>query len=164
MPTECRPSQFPAVSPAPDCQSVCKSPDHGLAKQCCWRLRNDSRVEVREGVNARYLTPVEFTTQFDLVVMDVSFISVTKVLPAIVPLLTNAGRVITLIKPQFEVGRGEVGSGGIVRDPQKHERVIAEVTQAATGLGLRSAGVIESPIQGADGNREFLSLFDRVQT
>ena len=132
--------------------------------QIDWRLRTDTRVSVREGVNARYLTPEDFDYKFDLAVMDVSFISVTKVLPAIVPLLTNAGRVITLIKPQFEVGRGEVGSGGIVRDQQKHERVIAEVTQAAAGLGLRSAGVIESPIQGADGNREFLSLFDRVQT
>jgi 23S rRNA (cytidine1920-2'-O)/16S rRNA (cytidine1409-2'-O)-methyltransferase len=132
--------------------------------QIDWRLRTDMRVSVREGVNARYLTPEDFDCKFDLAVMDVSFISITKVLPAIVPLLTDAGRVITLIKPQFEVGRGEVGSGGIVRDTEKHERVIAEVTQAAAELGLRSAGVIESPIQGADGNREFLSLFDRMQT
>jgi 23S rRNA (cytidine1920-2'-O)/16S rRNA (cytidine1409-2'-O)-methyltransferase len=132
--------------------------------QIDWRLRTDARVSVREGINARYLTPGDFDCKFDLAVVDVSFISLTKVLPAIVPLLSDAGRVITLIKPQFEVGRGEVGSGGIVRDPQKHERVITEVTEAAAELGLRSAGVIESPIQGADGNREFLSLFDREQT
>ncbi len=132
--------------------------------QIDWRLRTDTRVSVREGVNARYLMPEDFDCRFDLAVMDVSFISVTKVLPAIVTLLSDAGRVITLIKPQFEVGRGEVGSGGIVRDPEKHQRVTAEVTQAAEALGLRSAGVIESPIQGADGNREFLSLFDRAQT
>jgi 23S rRNA (cytidine1920-2'-O)/16S rRNA (cytidine1409-2'-O)-methyltransferase len=132
--------------------------------QIDWRLRTDARVSVREGINARYLTPGDFDCKFDLAVVDVSFISLTKVLPAIVPLLSDAGRVITLIKPQFEVGRGEVGSGGIVRDPQKHERVITEVTETAAELGLRSAGVIESPIQGADGNREFLSLFDREQT
>ena len=74
--------------------------------QIDWRLRNDPRVEVREGVNARYLTPEDFPQKFDLVVMDVSFISVTKVLPAIVPLLASNGSIVTLIKPQFEVGRG----------------------------------------------------------
>ncbi len=84
--------------------------------QLDWRLRNDPRVEVREGVNARYLQPEDFDNLFDLAVMDVSFISATKVMPAIVNLLTETGRLITLIKPQFEVGRGEVGSGGVVRD------------------------------------------------
>jgi len=87
--------------------------------QIDWRLRSDPRVEVREGVNARYLQPGDFPHQFDLVVMDVSFISSTKVLPAIVPLVVGGGKIITLIKPQFEVGRGEVGGGGIVRDPAK---------------------------------------------
>ncbi|HEY0724570.1 MAG TPA: TlyA family RNA methyltransferase, partial [Pyrinomonadaceae bacterium] len=87
--------------------------------QIDWRLRNDERVEVREGVNARYLTPEDFPHKFELVVMDVSFISVTKVLPAIVPLLAPGGSIVTLIKPQFEVGRGEVGGGGIVRDESK---------------------------------------------
>lgn len=130
--------------------------------QLDWRLRQDPRVSDKEGVNARYLTPEDFDCKFDLAVMDLSFISLTKVMPAIVPLLGDAGRIITLIKPQFEVGRGEVGSGGIVRDPEKHQRVIDEVIQAATKMNLRSAGVIESPIQGADGNREFLSLFERV--
>ena len=130
--------------------------------QIDYRLRTDPRVEVREGVNARYLQPDDFNARFDLAVMDVSFISATKILPAIVPLLQVAGRLITLIKPQFEVGRGEVGKGGIVRDPEKHARVIAEVNQAAEELGLRLEKVIESPIHGADGNVEFLALYEKV--
>lgn len=127
--------------------------------QLDWRLRNDPRVSVREGVNARYLTSQDLDRKFDLAVMDVSFISARKVLPAIVPLLNQSGRIIILIKPQFEVGRGEVGSRGIVRDPEKHERVIAEVNEAAMELGLGPIAVIESPIHGADGNKEFLSLY-----
>jgi len=127
--------------------------------QIDWRLRNDPRVEVREGVNARYLQPQDFQYRFDLVVIDVSFISVTKVLPAIVPLLVNGGSIVTLIKPQFEVGRGEVGSGGIVRDPEKRSRVVEEVNSAAIALGLEVVNVIESPIQGAEGNVEFLALY-----
>jgi 23S rRNA (cytidine1920-2'-O)/16S rRNA (cytidine1409-2'-O)-methyltransferase len=128
--------------------------------QIDWRLRNDPRVEVREGINARYLRPADFRSKFDLVVLDVSFISATKVMPAIVTLLKQTGTLITLIKPQFEVGRGEVGSGGIVRDPAKQERVVAEVNQAAKEIGLVVRKVIESPILGGDGNREFLALYD----
>jgi 23S rRNA (cytidine1920-2'-O)/16S rRNA (cytidine1409-2'-O)-methyltransferase len=127
--------------------------------QIDWRLRTDARVEVREGINARYLTPEDFSGRFDLIVMDVSFISATKIMPAIVALLSDAGKLITLIKPQFEVGRGEVGKGGIVRDPEKHERVIAEVNDAAQQLELQAQKVIESPIKGADGNVEFLALY-----
>ena len=129
--------------------------------QIDWRLRTDSRVEVRERVNARYLQPDDFPTRFDLAVMDVSFISATKIMPAIVPLLKPAGRLIILIKPQFEVGRGEVGKGGIVRDPQQHAQVIEQVNRAAEQLGLQVKRVIESPIQGADGNVEFLALYDQ---
>jgi 23S rRNA (cytidine1920-2'-O)/16S rRNA (cytidine1409-2'-O)-methyltransferase len=129
--------------------------------QIDWRLRTDARVEVREGVNARYLQPNDFPAQFDLVVMDVSFISATKVMPAIAALLKDDGRLIVLIKPQFEVGRGEVGKGGIVRDPEKHARVIQEVNTAAAELGLQVRGVIESPIHGADGNVEFLALYEK---
>jgi 23S rRNA (cytidine1920-2'-O)/16S rRNA (cytidine1409-2'-O)-methyltransferase len=129
--------------------------------QIDWRLRNDPRVEVREGVNARYLQPQDFAERFDLAVMDVSFISATKVLPAIVPLLIDGGAIVTLIKPQFEVGRGEVGSGGIVRDPEKRARVVEEVNSAATALGLEIVKVIESPIQGAEGNVEFLALYKK---
>lgn len=125
-----------------------------------WRLRNDPRVDLREGVNARYLKPEDFDQRFDLATIDVAFISATKILPAVVPLLTSQGRIITLIKPQFEVGKGEVGKGGIVKDPAKHKRVIEEVNSAAERLGLRVIGVIESPIHGADGNVEFLALYE----
>lgn len=128
--------------------------------QIAWRLRNDPRVEVREGVNARYLSPNDFTAQFDLIVVDVSFISLTKVLPALVSLLTHQGRMITLIKPQFEVGRGDVGSGGVVRDPEKHLRVVGEVNACAKSIGLQVHGVIESPICGAEGNVEFLAFYE----
>jgi 23S rRNA (cytidine1920-2'-O)/16S rRNA (cytidine1409-2'-O)-methyltransferase len=129
--------------------------------QIDWRLRTDARVEVREGVNARYLTTEDFPAKFDLAVMDVSFISATKIMPAVVPLLRAGACLITLIKPQFEVGRGEVGKGGIVRDAEKRARVIEEVNRAAEALGLRVRGVIESPIQGADGNVEFLALYEK---
>src|SRR5690348_15906051 len=127
--------------------------------QIDWRLRNDPRVEVREGVNARYLQTEDFTVKFDLAVMDVSFISATMVLPAVVPLLCERGSIVTLIKPQFEVGRGEVGVGCIVRDAAKRAQAIEKVNQAATELGLQVAGVIESPIQGAEGNVEFLAFY-----
>jgi len=129
--------------------------------QLVWELRNDDRVEVRENTNARSLTPSEFDTKFDLAAMDVSFISVTKLLPALLPLLTPIGKMIVLIKPQFEVGRGEVGKGGIVREPEKHERVVAEINDFAAELGLLVRGVIESPILGAEGNKEFLALYER---
>jgi 23S rRNA (cytidine1920-2'-O)/16S rRNA (cytidine1409-2'-O)-methyltransferase len=129
--------------------------------QLDWRIRQDERVEVKEGVNARYLVPEDFSEKFDLAVMDVSFISATKVIPAIVPLLTERGRLITLIKPQFEVGKGEVGKGGIVSDPEKHARVVEEVGRAALGLGLEARALIASPITGADGNIEFLALYEK---
>lgn len=130
--------------------------------QIDWRLRNDPRVEVREGLNARYLQPEDFAHKFELAVIDVSFISVTKILPAIIPLILEDGSIVTLIKPQFEVGRGEVGSGGIVRDEAKRLRAVAEVNNAATELGLKVVNVIESPIQGAQGNVEYLACY-RVQ-
>jgi 23S rRNA (cytidine1920-2'-O)/16S rRNA (cytidine1409-2'-O)-methyltransferase len=127
--------------------------------QLDWKLRNDERVDARENVNARYLKPEDFEEKFDLAVMDVSFISVTKILPALQPLLKETGKIVTLIKPQFEVGRGEVGKGGIVKEPEKHERVVSEVNRAAESLGLKIVGVIDSPILGADGNKEFLALY-----
>ena len=129
--------------------------------QIDWRLRTDPRVEVREGTNARHLTPEDFQEKFDLVVMDVSFISATKVLPAVAPLLKEGGRAVVLVKPQFEVGKGEVGKGGIVRDPAQHARVVGEVGDAARALGLFERGVTESPVTGADGNREFLALYEK---
>lgn len=130
--------------------------------QLVWELRNDPRVEVRENVNARYLKPGDFAEKFDLIVMDVSFISVTKILPVLPPLLNEDGKIITLIKPQFEVGRGEVGKDGIVRDAEKHERVIAEINSFAETCGLKASGMIESPILGAEGNKEFLVLYERT--
>ncbi|MBK9528614.1 MAG: TlyA family RNA methyltransferase [Acidobacteria bacterium] len=127
--------------------------------QLVWSLRSDERVEVREQTNARDIVPADFDTLFDLAVMDVSFISVTKVIPSILPLLVDNGRLIVLIKPQFEVGRGEVGKGGIVREAEKHERVVKEINAFATELGLNIEGVMESPILGAEGNKEFLALY-----
>ena len=127
--------------------------------QLDWKLRNDERTEVRENFNARHLKPADFSEQFDLIVMDVSFISATKILSALIPLLKPAGKIIVLIKPQFEVGRTEVESGGIIRDAAKHLRVIAEVNSFAENCGLKVSGVIESPITGVDGNKEFLALY-----
>jgi 23S rRNA (cytidine1920-2'-O)/16S rRNA (cytidine1409-2'-O)-methyltransferase len=128
--------------------------------QLDWKLRQDSRVELREGVNARYLSPDDFTDRFDIVTADVSFISLTKILPVVPPLLSEHAVVITLIKPQFEVGREEVGKGGIIRDEAAQRRVVEEITSFAAGLGMRAVGVIDSPILGADGNREFLACFE----
>ena len=142
---------------------------HGAARVVCvdsgtnqleWRLRKDPRVEVRERTNARDLTAEDFAGRFDLIVMDVSFISVTKIIPALVPLLAETGRMIVLIKPQFEVGKGEVGKGGIVRESEKHERVVNEVNRFAESAGLRVVVGVESPILGAEGNREFLALYE----
>ncbi len=129
--------------------------------QLVWSLRTDPRVDVRENINARNLKPDDFEALFDLAVMDVSFISVTKILPAIIPLLSGNGKLIVLIKPQFEVGRGEVGKGGIVRESEKHERVVAEINSFALSIGLIVNGLIDSPILGAEGNKEFLALYAR---
>jgi 23S rRNA (cytidine1920-2'-O)/16S rRNA (cytidine1409-2'-O)-methyltransferase len=118
-------------------------------------------VEVRENTNARFLKSEDFSEKFDLAVMDVSFISVTKIIPALLPLLKEQGKIITLIKPQFEVGKGEVGKGGIVRDAEKHKRVINEVNNFAESLDLKVANVIDSPILGAEGNKEFLALYEK---
>jgi 23S rRNA (cytidine1920-2'-O)/16S rRNA (cytidine1409-2'-O)-methyltransferase len=129
--------------------------------QIDWKLRNDERVEVRENTNARYLKEEDFADKFDLIVMDVSFISVTKIFSALIPLLNNNGKIITLIKPQFEIERNEVGKGGIVRDTEKHEKVLTQVNQAAEKIGLSVLNIIESPILGAEGNKEFLVLYER---
>jgi len=141
---------------------------HGAAKvfaidvghnQIDWRLRNDPRVEVREGVNARYLQPQEFPVSFDLVVIDVSFISLTKILPSVVALLKPHASMVVLIKPQFEVGRGEVGSGGIVRDEGKRIKAVKNINEFALTLELNTEKTIESPIQGAEGNVEYLAHY-----
>lgn len=127
--------------------------------QLAWKIRNDRRVEVRENVNARYLKSEDFAEKFDLITMDVSFISVKKILPALVPLLNERGKIIVLIKPQFEVRKDEVSEGGIVREDEKHERVIEEINAFAERCGLKNAGLTYSPILGAEGNKEFLAVY-----
>ena len=123
--------------------------------QIDWKLRNDPRVTVCEGVNARYLKPQDFSEPFDLGVCDASFISTTLLLPAIAPLLKSHGEMLILVKPQFEVGRGQVGKGGIVRDPALHQAACDRVRTAVEALGY-TARITDSPILGAEGNREFL--------
>lgn len=129
--------------------------------QMDWRLRNDPRVVLREGFNARFLQPSDVPEPVDLMVGDVSFISMTLILPPAVALLHDHGELAILVKPQFEVGRGQVGKGGIVRDPQLHQEAVARVSGAVQALGFVT-DVMESPILGAEGNREFL-LYGRRQ-
>lgn len=125
-------------------------------------LENDARVTSYEGVNARYVTPEDIGGKCDMAVCDVSFISQTLILPAISGLLNEGGRVVTLIKPQFEAGRANIGKNGIVKDRQVHAEVIERVLDAAEAVGLKCAGLTASPILGGDGNREYLALFDRA--
>jgi 23S rRNA (cytidine1920-2'-O)/16S rRNA (cytidine1409-2'-O)-methyltransferase len=127
------------------------------AGQLDWKLRNDPRVVVHEGINARYLEPADIGEPVDLAVCDVSFISATLILPAMQRLLKpNPGTgLIVLVKPQFEVGKGQVGKGGIVRDPAQHEAVCEKVIASVEALGFRTQ-MMESPITGAEGNKEFL--------
>jgi 23S rRNA (cytidine1920-2'-O)/16S rRNA (cytidine1409-2'-O)-methyltransferase len=126
--------------------------------QLAWKLRQDPRVVVQDETNARELTG----EPADIVTMDVSFISLTKVMPAAAKLLNAGGTLIALIKPQFEAGRKFVSKGGVVRDSAVHERVKAEIVAFATGqLGLRLLGVCDSPLLGPAGNREFLVVFSK---
>jgi 23S rRNA (cytidine1920-2'-O)/16S rRNA (cytidine1409-2'-O)-methyltransferase len=135
--------------------------------QLDWKLRSDARVEVLERVNARQLTagalPPDART-FDIITIDVSFISLRLILPVVPPLLEPGGDVIALVKPQFEAGRDEVGKGGIVRDERVQRRVVEDVAAAATALGLKPSGTVESPIHGMEGNREFLMHLRHSET
>lgn len=124
--------------------------------QLAWKLRSDQRVHVREGVNARGLTPADIPHLVDIVTIDVSFISLRHILPRVPPLLSAGADVIALVKPQFEAGRDEVGKGGIVSDAAVHAAVLERVTAAAHALGFEQLHGCESPITGATGNREFL--------
>lgn len=124
--------------------------------QLAWRMRQDPRVEVMEGVNARNLEAIQFPERFTLATIDVSFISIIKILPSVRRVIDEGADLIALVKPQFEVGKGEVGRGGIVTDALKHRRVLNEVVASATGASFSAAGLIGSPILGAEGNREFL--------
>ncbi len=122
--------------------------------QLDWRLRNDPRVVVMERTNARYLE--KLAEPVDWVTIDVSFISLGMILPAAVGWLRPGGQVLALIKPQFEAGRRQVGSGGVVRDPAVHRQVLQRVVEVADGLGLGLQGLMPSPLLGPAGNREFL--------
>ncbi len=123
--------------------------------QLDWKLRTDARVVMHEGVNAREIAPEVIGEAADFLSCDVSFISVTMILPAITALLRPAGQMVILIKPQFEVGRGQVGKGGIVRDPLLHQAACEKVDRAVQEIGFQTA-MMESPIAGAEGNKEFL--------
>lgn len=122
--------------------------------QLAWKLRQDARVVALDRVNARYAEPLP--ERLDLVVIDVSFISLELILPTAKSFLKPDGQIIALIKPQFEAGREQVGRGGIVRDPQVHAQTIEKITRAAERIGLQRRGLIQSPIQGTEGNVEFL--------
>lgn len=130
--------------------------------QLVWKLRTDERVISREGVNARFLAPTDFPEPFDFITGDVSFISMTMILPALGPLAKPGARLVILVKPQFEVGREDVGKGGIVRDPALHRRAAERVIAAARATGFRPERLVRSPIEGADGNVEFLLSAIRV--
>jgi 23S rRNA (cytidine1920-2'-O)/16S rRNA (cytidine1409-2'-O)-methyltransferase len=123
--------------------------------QLDWKLRNDPRVVVREQFNARNLKFEDIGELCDLAVCDVSFISVTLILPTLPAVLRSGAEMVILVKPQFEVGRYDVGKGGIVRDPELHAAACRRVAASAESLGFKTE-VIESPILGAEGNREFL--------
>jgi len=125
--------------------------------QLHWKLRNDARVVVLEGTNARHLSRAEIPDAVDIVVCDASFIGLEKVLPAAMALAGPGALLIALIKPQFQVGKGEVGKGGVVRDPDLHARVCREAEDWLTGtMGWTVLGLTESPITGPQGNVEFL--------
>ncbi len=129
--------------------------------QLAWSLRQDPRVEVREGITARYLNSSDFDRRFDLIVGVLSFISLTKILPAAFELLHREGLMIMLIKPQFELSRADVGKGGIVRDPVVRLRAVESIRTWVVNAGHRFDNVIESPLPGTSGNIEFLALLRR---
>ena len=120
-----------------------------------WSLRHDPRVVVMEGRNARYLSPGDLPERADLAVIDVSFISLRLILPPLPAILAPGADVVALVKPQFEVGKGETGRGGIVRDPGKHLKALSSVTASAASSGFALRDACASPILGAEGNREF---------
>ncbi|MDP6624988.1 MAG: TlyA family RNA methyltransferase [Nitrospinota bacterium] len=127
--------------------------------QLAWKIRTDHRVIAIEKKNARYLTVSDIGETVDLAVVDISFISIKLVLPAIISVLKREGHIIALIKPQFEVGKGEVGKGGIVRDPKKRIKVLNDISRFAEDEGLREIGHAQSPVAGAKGNIEYFFHF-----
>lgn len=130
--------------------------------QLDWKLRSDERVTNLERTNIRHLEPATLADIPSLAVIDASFISLEKVLPPTLLLLTENAQIVALIKPQFEVGRGEVGKGGVVRDQAKHDQVIERISAFVLNSGCKIIGLTESPLLGPKGNREFLIAFQRV--
>ena len=127
--------------------------------QLHWKVRSDPRVTVIENTNARYLKPGDLPDAggpISRVSIDVSFISLRHIFPVLPPLVASGSHIVALVKPQFEAGRKDVGKGGLVSDPEIHTRVVADVTMAAAEVGLKRLGLIDSPITGAEGNKEFL--------
>src|SRR5579864_6226093 len=127
--------------------------------QLAERLRTDPHVTVLDRTNIRYVEVKDLPYRPDLIVIDTSFISLRLVLPAILRVVADAADIIALVKPQFEVGKGKVGKGGIVRDEALRREALDGVLKFASGIGLKLIGVIESPIKGASGNQEFLAAF-----
>lgn len=127
--------------------------------QLDWTLRNDPRVVCMERTNARHLKPSDFNIEFDIATVDVSFISLAKILPAVSNLIKNKGSIITLIKPQFEAGRSQVGKRGVVKDSGIHQEVIKKTIMSASENGLFLKDITFSPIKGPKGNIEFLGYF-----
>ena len=121
-----------------------------------WKLRQDARVVCLEKTNVRYITEAEITDMLDFVSIDVSFISLKKVLPAVFALMKEASKIVCLIKPQFEAGRDKIGKKGVVRDPKVHQEVIESIIQTFTITGLKVLGLSYSPITGPEGNIEYL--------
>lgn len=135
--------------------------------QLAWKLRRDLRVVVMEKINARNLTPASFPPPFaplHLVVIDCSFISLRKILPSAIALLRPRGKIVALIKPQFEAGKAEADKGaGVIRDAKVHQRIVRELSEFVAGLpGLQWVGTTESPVLGPAGNKEFLALIEKT--
>lgn len=127
--------------------------------QLDYRLRQDDRVVVMEGFNARYLEAEAIPEACDLITLDVSFISLVKVVPAVLQFAADGGQLLALVKPQFEVGRGQVGKGGIVRDEELRREVIGERCEELASLSLEPMGIVDSQVPGSKGNRETFALF-----
>jgi 23S rRNA (cytidine1920-2'-O)/16S rRNA (cytidine1409-2'-O)-methyltransferase len=126
--------------------------------QLLLKLREDARVTVLDRMNIRLASPRDLPFAPEVVTIDTSFISLRLVLPAVLPLLAPRAELIALVKPQFEVGRGKVGKGGVVKDEKLRREAVAGIVDFATGIGLEVVGTLESPIEGAAGNREHLAL------
>jgi 23S rRNA (cytidine1920-2'-O)/16S rRNA (cytidine1409-2'-O)-methyltransferase len=130
--------------------------------QLAWKLRQDKRIVVMEKTNARYLKPGQLPQPPDLAVIDCSFISLRKILPPAVALLKTEGKIVALVKPQFEAGKAEADKGrGVIRDPLVHERILVELRQFAAEMNLDWRGSVESPLEGPAGNKEFLVLIEK---